>query len=42
MPDVYKDGRKVREISEELDRLRTALELLLEHWEEAMELNPPE
>lgn len=39
-PEVYKDGRRVKEISDEIATLRTELEQLLEHWEEAMELNP--
>ena len=40
-PEVYKDGRKVHEISQQITALKSELETLLEHWEEAMELNPP-
>src|SRR5690606_19208267 len=39
-PEVYKDGRKLKEISDEIATLRSELDQLLEHWEEAMELNP--
>lgn len=39
-PEVYKDGRKAREVADQLDSLKTNLLRLMEHWEEAMELNP--
>jgi ATP-binding cassette subfamily F protein 3 len=38
-PDVYTDGRRLHEITGQLARLRRELEQLVEHWEEAMELN---
>lgn len=38
-PDVYKDGRRIRDINVQLEKLKPELERLLEHWEEAMELN---
>jgi ATP-binding cassette, subfamily F, member 3 len=37
--DVARDGVKVRQIKEELQEHETALPLLYEHWEEAIELN---
>ncbi len=41
-PEVYKDGRRAAELSKEVERAREQLTRLMEHWEEAMELNPPE
>jgi len=39
-PDVYSDGRKVKEVQTELSELKSALQLLYAHWEEAVEFNP--
>ncbi|QDU64486.1 putative ABC transporter ATP-binding protein [Planctomycetes bacterium Pan216] len=39
LPEVYKDGRKVKEATGQIEKLKADLEQLLEHWEEAMELN---
>jgi ATP-binding cassette, subfamily F, member 3 len=38
-PDVYKDGRRVKEVQDQLVELRNDLARLYEHWEEASELN---
>ncbi|MFO0949427.1 MAG: ABC-F family ATP-binding cassette domain-containing protein [Planctomycetota bacterium] len=40
-PEVYKDGRRIKEITSQVEALRGELDQLMEHWEEAMELNPP-
>jgi ATP-binding cassette subfamily F protein 3 len=39
-PDVLRDGERVKEAQMELMRQEIALASLLEHWEEACELNP--
>jgi ATP-binding cassette subfamily F protein 3 len=41
-PEVYKDGRKVAELTRAMETDRAELTRLMEHWEEAMELNPAE
>jgi hypothetical protein len=38
-PDVLRDGKRVKELSAELDEQQAALPQLYEHWEEAAELN---
>jgi ATP-binding cassette subfamily F protein 3 len=38
-PEVLRDGRRVKEAKESLETHQSQLELLLEHWEEAIELN---
>jgi hypothetical protein len=38
-PDVLRDGRKVKAVQESYDDCRQRLGELMEHWEEAMELN---
>ncbi len=38
-PAVHRDGRRVKQITEQYDETRTRLEHLYEHWEESLELN---
>jgi ATP-binding cassette subfamily F protein 3 len=38
-PEVYKDGRRVKDVQERLANLRDELARLYEHWEEASEMN---
>ena len=38
-PEVYKDGRRVKDVQGQLAALREELARLYEHWEEAAELN---
>ncbi len=38
-PDLLRDGQRVKQAKLELDQQSQQLELLLEHWEEASELN---
>jgi len=38
-PDVLRDGDRVKELKTELDTCQTNLDQLMEHWEEASELN---
>ena len=38
-PAVYADGRRLAEVTREIEMLRAELEQLVEHWSEAMELN---
>ena len=39
LPETLRDGNRVREITQELDELRTKLQQLYAHWDEASELN---
>ena len=39
-PDVYRDGRRAHEVSQQIEQTQSKLAGLIEHWEEAMELNP--
>jgi ATP-binding cassette, subfamily F, member 3 len=38
-PHVLRDGNRVRQIKQQIDREQAAIKLLYEHWEEAAELN---
>lgn len=38
-PEVLKDGRRVKEVQEQIEATKTQLEDLYAHWEEASELN---
>jgi ATP-binding cassette subfamily F protein 3 len=38
-PDVLRDGRRMKEVSDELTGAEETVARLLEHWEEAVELN---
>jgi ATP-binding cassette subfamily F protein 3 len=42
LPEVYKDGIRVREVMQDLDDAKTKLPQLYAHWEEALELNANE
>jgi ATP-binding cassette subfamily F protein 3 len=39
LPETLRDGRLVKQTQADMDRLRTELQQLYEHWEEAVELN---
>jgi hypothetical protein len=39
LPEVLRDGRKVREVQERIAAEQASLATLYEHWEEATELN---
>lgn len=39
LPDVLRDGRRVRTLQQQIDQQRQTLATLYEHWEEACELN---
>ncbi|MDR1957708.1 MAG: ABC-F family ATP-binding cassette domain-containing protein [Planctomycetaceae bacterium] len=39
MPETLRDGRKIREITRQIERERKTIEQLYEHWSEAAELN---
>ena len=38
-PQVLRDGRRVKELQQEIDQMQTSLAQLYEHYEEAVELN---
>ncbi|MGF1580541.1 MAG: ABC-F family ATP-binding cassette domain-containing protein [Gemmataceae bacterium] len=38
-PDIYSDGEKVKQTTEQFEETKKNLEQLYEHWEEALELN---
>jgi ATP-binding cassette subfamily F protein 3 len=38
-PDVYRDGRKVKEVGDRIARLKAEIAELYEHWQQAVELN---
>jgi ATP-binding cassette subfamily F protein 3 len=38
-PDVLRDGRRVREVTVEIEQQQQTIAQLYEHWEEALELN---
>ena len=38
-PEVLRDGRRVKEVTAEIDEQQAAIARLYEHWEEATELN---
>ena len=39
LPETLRDGQRVRELTQELDSLRSLLRQLYDHWDEASELN---
>ncbi|MCI0364612.1 MAG: ATP-binding cassette domain-containing protein, partial [Phycisphaerales bacterium] len=38
-PDLYRDGEKVKQTTQEFEEVKVRIAQLYEHWEEAMELN---
>jgi ATP-binding cassette subfamily F protein 3 len=38
-PDLYRDGERVKETTRAFDKLKRELQILYEHWEEALDLN---
>jgi len=38
-PETYRDGRKAREVQENLEAVKATLDRLYRHWEEASEMN---
>ena len=38
-PDLYREGGKVKDVTDEFEALKQKLQQLYEHWEEAVELN---
>jgi ABC-type multidrug transport system ATPase subunit len=39
LPETLRDGNRIRELTQELDELRSKLRQLYDHWDEASELN---
>jgi len=39
LPETLRDGRLVKQLQADIERLRAELQQLYEHWEEAAELN---
>lgn len=39
LPDVLRDGTRVKDIKTEIDEQKSTLQALYEHWEEAVEMN---
>ena len=39
LPETHRDGKRVRQIKEEIAQYQAALETLYAHWEEATEMN---
>jgi uncharacterized protein YsxB (DUF464 family) len=38
-PQVLRDGRRVKEVQQEIEQMQASLAQLYEHYEEAVELN---
>jgi ATP-binding cassette subfamily F protein 3 len=38
-PDLYREGEKVKDVTQSFEETKVQLQQLYEHWEEAVELN---